>query len=177
MLFLIMQQFCVGGGRRRSLLTIWSATPAVMPPAILNAAGKLRRPAPRAAFTTMTTAPSDDTPAGLLVSASRCRSVSTLGLCRSHALSPELMLPAPAQSSTSLWIAIETGGEGTGMNWEWRSRRRWNIFSSTTGGIQWRSLSWNTGAACRQRSYSIQEWQKQLHDIGTTQIYVFKGLN
>lgn len=130
MLFLIMQQFCVGHTWWRRwhkclfegdtwcvlcvvrTLTIWSITPAVIPPAILNAAGKLRRPAPRAAFTTITTAPSDDTPAVLLVSASRCRSVSTLGLCRSHALSPELMLPAPAQSSTSLWIAIETSGEG-----------------------------------------------------------------
>lgn len=88
------------------LLTIWSITPAVTPPAILKAAGKLSRPAPKAAFTTMKTAPKDDTPPLLLLSVSISRSESTLGLCNNHALSPELIFPIPPQSSTSVLIAM-----------------------------------------------------------------------
>lgn len=88
------------------LLTIWSITPAITPPAIRKAAGKLSRPAPSAAFTTMKTAPKDDTPPLLLLSVSRCWSDSTLGLCRSHALSPGSLLPTPPQSSASVLIAM-----------------------------------------------------------------------
>lgn len=95
------------------LLTIWSITPAVTPPAILKAAGKLSRPAPRAAFTTMKTAPKGDTPLSLLLSDSRSWLDSTLGLCSNQALSPELIVvPAPPHSSTSVLIAMgqQTGG-------------------------------------------------------------------
>lgn len=88
------------------LLTICSITPAVTPPAILKAAGKLSRPAPRAALTTMKTAPREDTPLFLLSSVSRSWLDSTLGLCSSQALSPELMVPAPPHSSTFVLIAI-----------------------------------------------------------------------
>lgn len=91
-------------------LTICSITPAVTPPAMLKAAGKLRRPAPRAAFTTMKTAPKQDTPPVPLVSVSRCCSVSMLGLRCNQALSPALILPIPAQSSTSVLMAMASTG-------------------------------------------------------------------
>lgn len=86
-------------------LTIWSITPAVTPPAILKAAGKFSRPAPKAAFTTMKTAPKDDTPP-LLLSEARCWTESTLGLCKSHARSPASWLPSAPQSSPSVLMAM-----------------------------------------------------------------------
>lgn len=94
-------------------LTICSITPAVTPPAILKAAGKLRRPAPRAAFTTMKTAPRQDTPPVPLVSVSRSCSLSKLGLRCNQVLSPALILPFPAQSSTSVLMAMVS----TGRRW------------------------------------------------------------
>ena len=70
-------------------LTICSAMPAATPPAMLKAAGKLSSPAPRAAFTTMNTAPSADVaPAPFPWFSSLFGTASTLGLCRSLARSP-----------------------------------------------------------------------------------------
>lgn len=124
------------------LLTIWSIIPSVTPPAILKAAGKLSRPAPRAAFTTMKTAPKDETPP-LLLSVSRSRSESTLGLCNNHALSPELMLSTPPQSSTSVWIAM---GQQTG-DWSAKPKKKISLqHSGSRWGKSWsESLSGLTG--------------------------------
>lgn len=109
------------------LLTICSINPAVTPPAILKAAGKLSRPAPRAALTTMKTAPRDDTPLFLLSSVSSSWLDSTLGLCSNQALSPELIVPAPPHSSTLVLIAIghKAGNRAqTTTEWDPGSRQR-----------------------------------------------------
>lgn len=70
-------------------LTICSAMPAATPPAMLKAAGKLSSPAPRAALTTMKTAPKADVaPRPFAWLSPLFGTVSTLGLCRSLARSP-----------------------------------------------------------------------------------------
>ncbi|TNN87443.1 hypothetical protein EYF80_002160 [Liparis tanakae] len=54
----------------------------------------------------MKTAAQDDTPPPPLLSVSRGRTESTLGLCKSHARSPESLLPTAPQSSASVLIAM-----------------------------------------------------------------------
>lgn len=81
-----------GRQRREGPLTICMAIPAATPPAIPKAAGKLSRPAPSAAFTTMKTAPSTEVEAG--------RGSSAPGLCSSRARS--LLSARHSRSPSSL---------------------------------------------------------------------------
>lgn len=86
----------LGRQHREGSFTICMAIPAATPPAIRKAAGKLSRPAPSAAFTTMKTAPSME----VEVEVEAGRGSSAPGLCNSRARS--LLSARHSQSPSSL---------------------------------------------------------------------------